>query len=733
MGDVLEFNEVVQENRGAHHPGRLKLQEGSIIFKNVKTGRMDTWQGGDITKAAWLTRARGSCLKLTINNGTIHRFDGLKEMEFEKLQKYIKNNYDVMMEKQDMSYRGWNWGTTEFVDNALDFKVNDKLAFEIPLNSVANSTVGKNEVTLEFHNNDDANVNLMELRFHIPPSKKETDETDKENEETDKCEEFCQKVLDKADIIQIQGDAIAIFQEIHCLTPRGRYDVKIYPTFLQLHGKTFDYKIPFNSILRLFLLPHRDQRQMFFIVSMDPPIKQGQTRYPFLIMLFNKEDETTLELSLTDEEITEKYEDKIQKEMSGLEYEVVSRIMKTFVNRKITVPGVFLGKTGTQCVACSYKAATGFLYPLERGFFFAHKPPLHIRFDEVASVNFGRSSGNTRSFDFDIETKNGNVFTFVGIEKDEYGKMYDFVTEKKLRVKNVGSKTGGANYDLDDSDDDGQVDAYMERMKREGKSRAPEGGEDDDESTDESYHLPDGPEDSLEVAEEFDTDYSSSGREDNEDEDYKVGSGEEEDEATKEARREKKEQERSERKEKKLAQREKADKGDKVRRKRKTKKPDDGRPKKPATAYMGWLSSVREKIKEENPGISVTDLVKIAGLKWRELTADDKAPYEEQYQADRVRYLEEFAKWKEEHKDDPVDAESPQSKKSKPTKKTKPKAKSVTESSSGAGAGYKSKEFIESSGSDSESGKKKSKAAKSEKSDKSSGEEAEEESGNESD
>ena len=48
---------------------------------------------------------------------------------------------------------------------------------------------------------------------------------------------------------------------------RGRYDIKIYPTFLQLHGKTFDYKIAFTSILRLFLLPHRDNRQMYFVVS----------------------------------------------------------------------------------------------------------------------------------------------------------------------------------------------------------------------------------------------------------------------------------------------------------------------------------------------------------------------------------------------------------------------------------------------------------------------------------
>lgn len=51
----------------------------------------------------------------------------------------------------------------------------------------------------------------------------------------------------------------------HCLR-RGRYTVKAYPTFLQLHGKTFDYKIAYNTISRLFLLPHNDQRQMFFVV-----------------------------------------------------------------------------------------------------------------------------------------------------------------------------------------------------------------------------------------------------------------------------------------------------------------------------------------------------------------------------------------------------------------------------------------------------------------------------------
>lgn len=53
--------------------------------------------------------------------------------------------------------------------NSLGFKVDNSLAFEIPLVNVTNSTTAKNEVTIEFHQNDDAAVSLMEVRFHVPP------------------------------------------------------------------------------------------------------------------------------------------------------------------------------------------------------------------------------------------------------------------------------------------------------------------------------------------------------------------------------------------------------------------------------------------------------------------------------------------------------------------------------------------------------------------------------------
>ena len=93
---------------------------------------------------------------------------------------------------------------------------------------------------------------------------------------------------------------------------------------------------------------------------------------------------------------------------------MVSRVMNALLNRTITVPGNFQGHSGAQCITCSYKASSGLLYPLERGFIYVHKPPEHIRFDKI-SVNFARGTTTTRSFDFEVETTQGTQYTFSSI------------------------------------------------------------------------------------------------------------------------------------------------------------------------------------------------------------------------------------------------------------------------------------------------------------------------------
>ncbi|CAH0380893.1 unnamed protein product [Bemisia tabaci] len=409
------------------------------------------------------------------------------------------------------SIKGWNWGGVKFDGPMLTFEVDKLPGFEIPLDKVSHCTTGKNEVTIEFHQNDEAAVSLMEMRFHIPSAEVAG--------APDPVEEFHDQVMQKASVINVSGDAIAIFREIPCVTPRGRYDIKMFETFFQLHGKTFDYKIPMSTVQRLFLLPHKDGRQKFFVVSVDPPIKQGQTRYPYVVFTFNSDDEEiSIELPLSEEELKEKYEGKLSKELSGQTYDVLGSLMKAITKTKIIVPGSFVGASGTPAVGCSYKAAAGYIYPLERGFMFVHKPPMYIRFEELSSVNFARGAGSmTRSFDFEIMLKSGMVHTFSSIDKGEYQKLFNFVSSKKLVIKDT-SKGKNVTYTEDPgSDDADEPDAYLARVKREGKERE-EDDDDEDESDDEDFNPG---EEGSDVAEEFDSNPSTTSESGDEDSDSK--------------------------------------------------------------------------------------------------------------------------------------------------------------------------------------------------------------------
>lgn len=51
---------------------------------------------------------------------------------------------------------------------------------------------------------------------------------------------------------------------------------------------------------------------------------------------------------------------------------------------------------------------------------------------------------------------------------------------------------------------------------------------------------------------------------------------------------------------------------------------DSSAPKRPMSAYMLWLNSSRDRIKAENPGISVTEILKKAGEMWKQLSKDKK-------------------------------------------------------------------------------------------------------------
>ena len=97
--------------------------------------------------------------------------------DFDKVAKFAKSVWRTELEREDPSVRGWNYGKENFTDRTLTFSVDNKPAFQIPLANVSTCTAGKNEAVVEFHQNDDCAVGLMEMRFHVAPEQAD-DNTD---------------------------------------------------------------------------------------------------------------------------------------------------------------------------------------------------------------------------------------------------------------------------------------------------------------------------------------------------------------------------------------------------------------------------------------------------------------------------------------------------------------------------------------------------------------------------
>lgn len=334
-------------------------------------------------------------------------------------------------------------------------------------------------------------------------------------------------------------------------------------------------------------------------------------------------------------------------------------------------------------IPCSYRNNQGLLYPLDRGFIWVHKPPVHVRFDEIACINFSRSGGSTRSFDIEIELKREGAFTFSSIEKDEYARLFDFCTNKKLRIKNIGGATASSAKPLaeddmidSDADDDGH-DAYLARVKREGRER------DEDEESDEDFNPDKVSGSDGSVAEEFDSDASSSAS----------GEGSDEDSSSEKKKKEKKQ--------KKKHRDEESSKKKKKKEGRKGKKDKDpDKPKKPMTAYFLWFQEQRDKMKEKYPDLSFTDLAKKGGELWKELK--DKSKWENEAKRLQEGYKKDMERYEAGGGDKTVPKKGDGTKKPS-TKKTTSPSKSSS---------FKSKEFIDStssSESEKESKKKKKK------------------------
>ncbi len=62
-----------------------------------------------------------------------------------------------------------------------------------------------------------------------------------------------------------------------------------------------DYRVQYDAIVRIFVLPKSNTPHTLIVISLDPPIRKGQTHYPHILIQFPSDEETTTDLSISDE------------------------------------------------------------------------------------------------------------------------------------------------------------------------------------------------------------------------------------------------------------------------------------------------------------------------------------------------------------------------------------------------------------------------------------------------
>ncbi|KAK4538423.1 hypothetical protein CDCA_CDCA17G4448 [Cyanidium caldarium] len=414
--------------------GALRLQPTGLSWAaregtySVEVARVD------LEALWWLRGARGYQLRCRRRDGTEARFEALRTADRDAIDRYARKVLGLSsgVQNAEQASRGWNFGQVRVhaEDDTVQLETGGERALAVPLSDVAQALrTGRNEVSLEFHLDDTAgraDENLVEMRFQLPSE--------------EDAEALQKAVAARADTTSFAGESIAFFEELPLIVPRGRYDFELFPHYLSLHGKSFDYKILYKTVRRMFLLPKPDELHIAFVISLDPPIRQGNTTYPHLVLQLKRdEEEVEVELNMSEEELRRRFGDKLEQRMRGELWQVVTKVLRAFVDKPLHAPKGFVTSQGVHALRTALGASDGYLYPLENCFFFVNKPPTYVRYDDVDFVEFKRLELDRR-FDMNVVLLNGVTLSFTNLEKNEFQRLHEFLDSKKVRM--VGAPRG---------------------------------------------------------------------------------------------------------------------------------------------------------------------------------------------------------------------------------------------------------------------------------------------------
>ena len=333
-----------------------------------------------------------------------------------------------------------------------------------------------------------------------------------------------------------------VFSQLSCLVPRGRYDVELAANFMRLRGKSHDLRILYSQVTRLVVVPRPpDGSIVWFAVGLEPPIKQGMTRYPFLVFQFSSDEVMQVTLPESQAELDRRFHGRLRVDYDDATWRVVSSIFAGLADKPLlgdidaiisasqeddeeeqeddemgngSVRGkrkasaalssasssVFRSAQGAASIRCSVKANEEFLFPLAQGFFCLPKPTAYVPHTDIASVQLtrmdgslskGSAAGSLRSFDLRIVQRRsiGSELVFSNVSKEELLPLERYLTKYGIPYQNdldsAGRKGSGQGGDDEDDLDDSEDDEDYEESDDDDDDSDDDGSDDDDGSEEE--------------------------------------------------------------------------------------------------------------------------------------------------------------------------------------------------------------------------------------------------------
>ncbi|CAA9989736.1 FACT complex subunit SSRP1, putative [Plasmodium knowlesi strain H] len=469
--------------------GSFRMSNEFLGWKNKQTNSVYQYKCSDISEAEWIkTGYNNNRLHIKFNkqkDNLIIFFDGFPDRNISEITQHFQKYFNLRLASRKIATKGWNWGEFKLENTNINFDIDNKYAFSIPTNSINQLNVQiKTDIAMELKNEDYKKTNedfLSEIRFCYPH----------ENDENKHFQNFKNDLLEKVNIGDSKSECIASLANIPLLVPRGRYEIEMYPKSFKLHGKSYDFTVQYTNINKMLLVPKSNSNQYVLIFSLNNKMKQGQTEYPFILVQLNNDDDMELDINASEEDL-KKY--KLEKSLCGRAYEVIPRLFSALVKKNAIIPGDFRTAKNEHGITCSYRAASGQLYPLNKYFLFIVKPVILISFDDIVTLTFQRT-GNInqhRFFSVIIKHKRGMSYEYTNIDKSEYLPLLEFLKSKNIHIQddaNVADKKQDFGDELSESDEEEYVadddDDDEEDYVAEEEEDDDDDGSDDDEEEEE--------------------------------------------------------------------------------------------------------------------------------------------------------------------------------------------------------------------------------------------------------